>query len=319
MLSRVIVLSFLSVSYESSNEIYDNSDWTSAWNLRFPGCPPGISSVNIAVSKPADASRLFIDSNAMIHRTHPSNGLEMWTDEEKRLLLAVDINTRTWPQNAIVRMFVSAQSRRKEADLEQMESNPVNGVIEKVSDSLPFTDFDEGEYTISAILYFPNGNKVSSCSNATFLAARHLEHAFPPSITFSAEEPWDQSQFPSSMDDVGSWETVAEDFDKSEGDNTELGFLARRWRDLAGGYGQDNESFFVGSTAQATLREYTAEHARAVQDADGVSRAMFLIFRPFPGSGLGNHLLALVRPAPLLAAPEPSGGPAGAVKPACRR
>ena len=270
-LRRCLVFAMLSCVTFAFNSI-DQQDggWILSWNERFPSCSS--ADLNLAVSQPCDGSKLWIDSNAVIHRTYPPEGMSLWTDEEQRLLLSVEIDSPNWPEGAIVKFLVDGS------------------FVDCESRTTAFTDFGLGEHTVSAVLYISGGQKTVSCSNSTFIAHRHLEHAFPPTIGFSAEEPWSGQALPLEMADILRWESDAVDFESVEVDDASA-FLGRRWRELAFRYTPENETW---SAAQMTLRDYSIFHAQALKDIGGVQRSLFLIFRPFPGSGLGNHLLALV-------------------------
>jgi hypothetical protein len=98
------------------------------------------------------------------------------------------------------------------------------------------------------------------------------------------------------MGEVARWETEFEDFDAVDPAESPLGFLASRWRRAANGtWPEGSSDGDVESAARSALREYSAAHARAMRDTASARQAMFLIFRPNRGSGIGNHLLGLVR------------------------
>jgi hypothetical protein len=269
-------------AFATARQVYQNQDKNGGlWRDRFPSCSSDYYRTELAVSQPVDGSRLWIDSNAVVHRTYPAHGLQTWTDEEQRLMLAVTVNLEAWPDGAIVQLFVN--------------SVPVTGFIEGPAQSLAFTAFELGEYTVSATLYLPDGGKITSCANSTFIASRYLEHIFPSSIDFSAEEPWADGVL-SSMGDVVKREAEVEDFDAADPAESPLSFLASRWRRAANGTCTEGKAVGDGeSAARAALREYSTAHARAMRDSASARQSTFLIFRPYPSSGIGNHLLGLVR------------------------
>jgi hypothetical protein len=275
--------SIIAVAFAMAHQVDQNQDKIGVlWEERFPSCSSDYSRIELAVSQPVDGSRLWIDLNSVVHRTYPAHGLKTWTDDEQRLMLAVTVNSEAWPDGAVVQLFVNTV--------------PVTGFIEAASQSLVFTAYELGEYTVSAALYLPGGGKILSCANSTFISSRHLEHIFPSSIGFSAEEPWSGEEIPSSMGDVARWETEVEDFDAADPADSPLGFLASRWRRAANGTCTEGTPDGDGeSAARASLREYSAAHARAMRDTASARQSTFLIFRPYPSSGIGNHLLGLVR------------------------
>jgi hypothetical protein len=270
-MAKLVFALFITAFASDYNVDTQESRLRTSWDERFPSCALSSALLNFAVSQPADGSKLWIDHNALIHRTYPTEGVHTWTDDEQRLLLAVESNSSEWPGGAKLKFFVNG------------------AYIETNSRSVSFSEFGLGEHTVSAVLYIAGGQEIPSCSNSTFVAFRHLEHAYPPVITFSAEEPLDGQMLPPGMEDVSKWETYSVDFD-FEADNV-TAFLLRRWKDVAGS-DVINDTW---SAARSTLREYSIFHAEALRNHSSAQRALFLIFRPFPGSGLGNHLLALVR------------------------